>query len=199
MRVCGRAGVRVSVNLWTWARAQPPTDPHVRAPTHVATRTRFFCFQTQGQTQGQGQRQVEQCRKHQRQEGWSAAGAQGDEHADGWTWSGEQADGWWNTTDWQTGSQTGSGSRWWMTANDQTLWYTEETTGGFEINSTERSWSNSPIRGIVQVGRWQRSRKQRQTVISPTPTEQRVAVPPEVLHDTRICIEDHSAREGGRD
>ena len=25
---------------------------------------------------------------------------QGDEHADGWTWSGEQSDAWWKTTDW---------------------------------------------------------------------------------------------------
>ena len=29
---------------------------------------------------------------------------QGDEQCDGWTWSGGQADGWWKTTDWQTGS-----------------------------------------------------------------------------------------------
>ena len=27
------------------------------------------------------------------QEGWSETGAQGDEHADGWTWSGELKDG----------------------------------------------------------------------------------------------------------
>ena len=35
----------------------------------------------------------------------------------------------------------------------------------------------------------------------PTPTEQRVVVPPEVLHDTRICIEDleHIQREKKRD
>ena len=32
--------------------------------------------------------------------------------------------------------------------------------------------------------------KKRQTVISPRPTEQRVMVPPELPHDTRICIED---------
>ena len=33
-------------------------------------------------------------------------------------------------------------------------------------------------------------RKKRQTVISPRPTEQRAMVPPELPHDTRICIED---------
>ena len=32
--------------------------------------------------------------------------------------------------------------------------------------------------------------KKRQTVISPALTERRIVVPPEVLHDTRICIED---------
>ena len=32
--------------------------------------------------------------------------------------------------------------------------------------------------------------KKRQTVISPRPTERRIVVPPEVPHDTRICIED---------
>ena len=32
--------------------------------------------------------------------------------------------------------------------------------------------------------------KKRQTVISTTPTEQRVMVPPEIPHDTRVCIED---------
>ena len=46
---------------------------------------------------------------HAESSNWSEASAQGDEHADGWTWSGEQADGWWKTTDWQTGSQTESG------------------------------------------------------------------------------------------
>ena len=43
--------------------------------------------------------------------------AQGDEHADGWTWSGERADAWWKTTDWQRGL----GSGWWTTANYWTL------------------------------------------------------------------------------
>ena len=32
--------------------------------------------------------------------------------------------------------------------------------------------------------------KKRQSVISPTPTERRVVVPPEIPHDSRICIED---------
>ena len=58
---------------------------------------------------------------------------QGDEH-DGWTWSGEHVDGRWKTADWQTGS----GSGWWMTTNDQTPWDIKEPVGGFEINSTER-------------------------------------------------------------
>ena len=71
-----------------------------------------------------------------------------------------------------------------MTANDQTV-------GGFEINSTERYRIKSRKRGKEQrVRRWQRLRKKRQTVISLTPTKQRVVVPPEVLHDMRICIED---------
>ena len=41
--------------------------------------------------------------------------AQGDEHADG-TWSGEQSDAWWKTSNWQTGS--GLGQR--MSANGET-------------------------------------------------------------------------------
>ena len=32
--------------------------------------------------------------------------------------------------------------------------------------------------------------KKRETVISPTPTEERVMVPPEIPHDARTCIED---------
>ena len=63
------------------------------------------------------------------QEGWLEAGTsqshreQKDEHADGW----------WKTTD----EQTGSGSGWWMTANDQTAW----RVGGFEINSAEPKYN----------------------------------------------------------
>ena len=41
------------------------------------------------------------------QEGWSETGAQGDEHAEGLTWSGEQAEGWWKATDDQNGSSSG--------------------------------------------------------------------------------------------
>ena len=78
-----------------------------------------------------------------------------------------------------------------LVQDDQTLWETEEPAGGFEINSTERCWSKNPGRGVrKRTRRWRRPRKKRQTVISPTPTEQRVVVPPEVPHDTRICIED---------
>ena len=75
-----------------------------------------------------------------RGKGWSETGAQGDEHADGWTWSGEHVDGLWKTSDWQTG--TGPG--WWTTANDWTPWESEEPVGGFEINGTERCWSKTP-------------------------------------------------------
>ena len=70
--------------------------------------------------------------------------AQGDEHADGWTWSGEQSDAWWKTTDWKTGP----GSRWWTTANDWTPW--EEPMGQIEINSMERCWIENPRRGGKQ-------------------------------------------------
>ena len=78
-----------------------------------------------------------------------------------------------------------------MTANDQTPWETEGPVGGFEINSTEGCWSKSPRRGFEQrVRSLQRPRKKRQTVISPEQTEVRTVLPPEVPHDTRICIED---------
>jgi len=114
---------------------------------------------------------------------WQKGGTEkGDEHADEWTWKGdEQADEWRKATDWQTGT----GSAWWTTANDCTLWETEEPVGGFEINNTERCSSKNPGKG-----RWRRTRKKRPTVISPTPTEQRVVVPPGLLHVTRISIED---------
>ena len=36
-------------------------------------------------------------------------------------------------------------------------------------------------------------------MISPTPTEQRIVVPPEVPHDTRICIEDLDFDESDND
>ena len=68
------------------------------------------------------------------QEGWSETGAQGDEHADGWTWSGEQAEGWWNAADDQNGSSSGQ----WMSANDQTAWEPEGPVGGIEMNSIEK-------------------------------------------------------------
>ena len=54
-----------------------------------------------------------------------------------------------------------------------------------EINSVERCSSKNPRRG-----RWRRPRKKRQTVNSTTPTEQRIVIPPGLLHDTRISIED---------
>ena len=93
------------------------------------------------------------CRQKWRQgKGWSETGAQGYEHADGWTWSGEQADGWWKATDWQSSGQ-------WMSANDETAWNAEEPVGGFEINSTERCWSKNPRRcGKQKTRRWQRPR-----------------------------------------
>ena len=69
--------------------------------------------------------------------GRSETGGQDYEHADGWTWSGEQSDAWWKTTDWQRG--TGSG--WWTTANDWTPWESEEPMGGIEFNSIERCCS----------------------------------------------------------
>ena len=65
--------------------------------------------------------------------------AQGDEHADGWTWSGEQSDAWWKTTSWQTGP----GSRWWTTANFWTPLESEEPMGEIEINNMERCWSKN--------------------------------------------------------
>ena len=66
-------------------------------------------------------------------EGWSETGAQGDEHAEGWTWSGEQAEGWWKATDDQNGSSSGQV----MSANDQTAWERERAVGGIEMKSIE--------------------------------------------------------------
>ena len=68
-------------------------------------------------------------------ENWQE-GAQGDEHADGWTWSGEQAEGWWRTTDDQNGSSSGQ----WMSANDQTDWEPEGPVGGIEVGSIETKY-----------------------------------------------------------
>ena len=109
------------------------------------------------------------------QKSWTV---KGDEHSDGWTWKGEeQADGWWKMTDWQTIP----GSGWWTTVNDWTPWESEETMGQIEINnmeslvgisSTEQCSSNSSKnpRRVRRRG----PRKKRQTVVSPTPTDQRV-------------------------
>ena len=110
----------------------------------------------QGKSKGKGKGKLNNAESSNWKEGWSEKGAPGDEHADGWTLSGEQVDGWWKTTDWQTGS----GSGWWMTANDQTPWETEEPTGGFEISSTEGCWSENPGRdGKQRMRRWQRPRE----------------------------------------
>ena len=62
----------------------------------------------------------------------------------------EHVDGWWKTTDWQAGSS----SEWWMTANDQKTGETEEPTGGFEINSTERFCSKCVRKGREQDRKW---------------------------------------------
>ena len=143
------------------------------------------------------------CRQKWTQDMWSSRGkgkgkVQGYEHADGWTWSGEQAEGWWKATDGQSSGQ-------WMSANGETAWEPEEPIGGiFEISGTENCDSKSPRRGTEQrVKRWQRPRreegardqeatysssatvemnsetKKRQTVISPRPTERGIVVPPE--------------------
>ena len=69
-------------------------------------------------------------------EGWSETGAQGDEHAEGWTWSGEQAEGWWKATDDQNGSSSGQV----MSANDQTAWEPERAVGGNEMKSIETTY-----------------------------------------------------------
>ena len=70
------------------------------------------------------------------QAGLSETGAQGDEHAGGWTWSGEQAEGWWKAADDQNGSSSGQ----WMSANDQTAWESEGPVGGIEMNSIETKY-----------------------------------------------------------
>ena len=57
--------------------------------------------------------------------------------------------------------RTGSGSGWWMTANDQTPRETEEPVGGFEFNSAEGCCSKGPGRSKEQrVRRWQRPREE---------------------------------------
>ena len=80
------------------------------------------------------------------QEGWSETGAQGDEHADGWTWSGEQAEGWWKATD----DQKGSSAVQWMSANDQTAWEPEGLVGGIEMNSIETEYTEQDQ--LVEAG-----------------------------------------------
>ena len=109
------------------------------------------------------------------QKSWTV---KGDEHSDGWTWKGEeQADGWWKMTD----LQTIPGSGWWMTANDWTPWESEETMGQIEINNMESLVEISSIEKCSsnlsknpRRGRRRGPRKKRQTVVSPTPTDQRV-------------------------
>ena len=114
---------------------------------------------SKGKGKGKGKGKLNNVESSNWQEGWSEQGAQGDEHADGWTLSGEQVDGWWKTTDWQTGS----GSGWWMTAKDQTCWDTEEPIGGFEISSTEGCWSENPgSDGKQRMRRWQRPQEIKQ-------------------------------------
>ena len=49
-------------------------------------------------------------------ENWQE-GAQGDEHADGWTWNDEQAEEWWRAA----GDHNGSSSVQWTNANDRLL------------------------------------------------------------------------------
>ena len=48
-----------------------------------------------------------------------------------------------------------------------------------------------PYKGKEQmVRKWQRPREKRHTVIRTEQREVRIVVPPEVPHETRICIED---------
>ena len=62
--------------------------------------------------------------------------AQGDEHADGWTWNDEQAEEWWKAA----GDQNGSSSVQWTNANDQTAREPEGPIGGLEMNSIETKY-----------------------------------------------------------
>ena len=89
---------------------------------------------------GKSGRYEKDCPQKWRQDkSWSETGSRGYEHADGWTWSGEQAEGWW------------------MTTNDWTPWESEEPMGQIDINGTERCDSKSPRRDTEQrVRRWQR-------------------------------------------
>ena len=92
------------------------------------------------------------CRQKWTQDMWWSRGkdkskARGYEHADGWTWKGdEQSDGWWKTTDWQRGT----GSEWWTTASDWTPWESEEAVDGIEFNCIEECCSENPRRGEKQ-------------------------------------------------
>ena len=199
--------------------------------------------QGKGKSKSKGKGKLNNAESSNWQEGWLEGEPQSHREQDE-----VHVDGWWKTTDWQTGSSSG----WWMTANDQTPWETEEPIGGFEINSTEGCCSKGPRRGREQDRKrtdslesgerfyvkeakeqrtrrwqnkprlraesaWQREEgarvqgeissggavlsssatvemnaqtKKRQTVISPEQTDVRIVLPPEVSHDTRICIED---------
>ena len=66
--------------------------------------------------------------------------AQGDEHADGWTWNDEQAEEWWKAA----GDQNGSSSAQWTNANDQTAWEPERPIGGLEMKSIETKHGRVP-------------------------------------------------------
>ena len=105
--------------------------------------------QGKGKSKGKGKGKLNNAESSNWQEGWlkgrsQSSREQGEEHADAW----------WKTTDWQTGS----GSGWWMTANDQTLGETEEPISGFEIN-TEGCCSKTPRRGREQDRKWTYSLK----------------------------------------
>ena len=84
---------------------------HVDAPSKGSGKGKSKGKGKKSKSKSKGKGKLNNAESSNWQKGWSE---KGDEHADGWTWSGEQADGWWKTTDWQTG--TGSG--WWTTAND---------------------------------------------------------------------------------
>ena len=141
-------------------------------------------------------------------------------NVDGWTWKGdEQANGWWKANTWQSSGQ-------WMSANGETAWEPEEKNWWNFLRSTasKDATARAPEGDTEQRVRWwQRPRreerardqevtysspttvemgaqtKKRQTVISPTPTERRVVVLPEIPHDTRTCIEDLDFDESDSD
>ena len=107
----------------------------------------------QGKSKGKGKGKLNNAESSNWQEGWLEGEPQSYRKQDE-----EHVDGWWKTTDWQTGS----GSGWWMTAIDQTPWETEEPIGGFEINSTEGCCSKGRGRGKEQrMRRWQNKPRER--------------------------------------